>query len=75
MIVIEIILWVLLALCIIYGAYNIIELCRFKQSKPFYLDEPIKPIVTIYTLEDGTKIYDNGDGNIEIEHPRQEENE
>ena len=78
MIVIEIILWVLLAVTIIAAICNWISMFRLERSTPLYLDElinPIRPIVTIYTLEDGTKIYDNGDGNIEIEHPRQEENE
>lgn len=70
--VIEIILWVLLAVTIIAAICNWIGMLRLKRSKPIYLDElinPIRPIVTIYTYEDGTKVYENCDGSVEVEPP------
>lgn len=76
MTVIEIILWVSLAVCVIVVVWSWIGMLRLEPSTPIYLDErinPIRSIVTTYTFEDGTKIYDTGDGKIEIEHPNQEE--
>lgn len=76
--VIEIILWGFLAVVIIAAICNLIRVfrvLRLEQSTPTYRIDPIRPIVTTYTFEDGTKVYDTGDGKIEIEHPDQEESE
>lgn len=74
--VIEIILWASLAVCVTVVIWSWISVFRLEQSIPIYLDDrinPIRSIVTIYTYEDGTKVYDTGDGKIEIEHLNQEE--
>lgn len=67
--VIEIILCGLLAVVIIAAICNLIRVLRLEQSIPTYRIDPIRPMVTVYTYEDGPKVYENRDGSVEVEPP------
>lgn len=75
MIVMTIIWWVLFILLIVTVIaliHNSIEMRRLERS--IRNKRHIEPFVTVYTYEDGTKVYENCDGSVEVESPTDDNN-